>query len=354
MKRILALILTMLLAVTVLAGCSNWDESSSSSESSESSESQSESGVDSDVELDPVDVRTVALIGPTSMGMVSLMDKAQSGEIDENNYTFELISAPDQIAPMIAKAEVDIAAVPANMASVLYNNTDGGVQVLAVNTLGVLYIVENGSTVAEVSDLVGKTIFASGKGATPEYALRYILSENGIDPDSDVTIEWKTDHAECLASVLATENSVAMLPEPFVTTGKSSNENLTVVLDLTEEWDNVEADSENPSSLITGVLVARTDFIKENPLAVEAFLDRYKDSVDYVNSDIEGAAALIGGYEIVPEAVALIAIPNCNIVAITGDEMKEMLSGYLAVLNDGDPASIGGTLPDDAFYYGAE
>ena len=251
----------------------------------------------------------------------------------------------------LAQGTTDIAAVPANLASVLYNNTEGGVQVLAINTLGVLYIVESGDTVHSVEDLRGKTIYASGKGNTPEAALNYVLTQNGIDPSTDVTIEWKSEQAECLSALMAEENAIAMLPQPFVTTAQAQSENLRVALDLTEEWDALQADSETPSTLVTGVVVARTAFAEEHPEVVSAFLDRYQESVDYVNSNVEEAAQLVGQYEIVTAEVAQKALPECNTVFIEGDEMKEKLSGYLSVLFEQNPQSVGGALPDDAFYF---
>ena len=296
-------------------------------------------------------VRVMALKGPTAMGMVQFMDGVDKGEIADYDYDFQIVASVDEVTPNLVQGNVDIAAVPANLASVLYNNTEGGVQVLAINTLGVLYIVESGDTVQSVEDLRGRTIYASGKGATPEYALNYILSENGIDPSADVTIEWKSEHAECLSALLAEEGAVAMLPQPFVTTAQAQSENLRVALDLTEEWDALQADSETPSTLVTGVVVARTAFAEEHPEVVSAFLDRYQESVDYVNSNVEEAAQLVGQYEIVTAEVAQKALPECNIVFIEGDEMKEKLSGYLSVLFEQNPQSVGGALPDDAFYF---
>ena len=257
----------------------------------------------------------------------------------------------DEVTPNLVQGNVDIAAVPANLASVLYNNTEGGVQVLAINTLGVLYIVESGDTVQSVEDLRGRTIYASGKGATPEYALNYILSENGIDPSADVTIEWKSEHAECLSALLAEEGAVAMLPQPFVTTAQTKSDAIRVALDLTEEWDALQAEAGAPSALLTGVVVARKSFVEENPEAVAAFLDHYKASVDYVNANTAEAAQLVGQYDIVTAEVAEKALPACNIVYIDGEEMKEKLSGYLAVLLEQNPQSVGGQLPADDFYY---
>ena len=287
--------------------------------------------------------RVVALKGPTAMGLVKLMKDDETA----GAYDFTIAAAVDEVTPMLVKGEADIACVPANLASVLYNNTEGAVRVIAINTLGVLYIVENGDSVHSVKDLAGRTIYASGKGATPEFALNYILSGNGIDPEQDVTIEWKSEHAECLNALLADESGIAMLPQPFVTTAQMKAEGLRVALDLTAEWDALGADS----SMITGVAVARSAFIDENPDAVGAFLDGYRASVEYVNANTDDAAALVGGYDIVPEPVALKALPACNITFIEGDEMREKLSGYLAVLFDAEPKSVGGKLPEDDFYF---
>ncbi len=296
---------------------------------------------------EPVTVNVAALKGPTAMGMVDFMDKVDSGSLADNNYHFEIVAAVDEVTPKLVQGQVDIAAVPANLASVLYNNTEGKVEVLAVNTLGVIYIVESGDTVSDISDLKGKTIYASGKGATPEYALNFILEQNGIDPEKDLSIEWKSEHAECLSALMAEENAIAMLPQPFVTTAQTKSDKIRVALDLTEEWDKLGVES----SLLTGVVVARKGFVESNPAAVEAFMEHYEASVKFVNENVEDAAALIEKYDIVPAAVAVKAVPDCNIVFIMGEEMKQKLSGYLAVLLEQNPKAVGGKLPGDDFYY---
>ncbi|MBQ8538010.1 MAG: ABC transporter substrate-binding protein, partial [Clostridia bacterium] len=249
--------------------------------------------------------RVMAMKGPTAMGMVKMMDT------DAEKYSFEIAAAIDMVTPKLVKGEVDIAAVPANVASVLYNNTKGKVQVLAVNTLGVLYIVENGDTVKTVEDLKGKTIYASGKGATPEYAINYVLSANGIDPAKDVTLEYKSEHSECLASLLANDGSVAVLPQPFVTTALTKQPNVKVQLDMNAEWAALQEGKDAPSAMLTGVVVARTEFIEKNPEAVAAFMDAYHASVEFTNTHVDEAAAIIGEYDIVPEAVAKKAVPHC-------------------------------------------
>ena len=366
MKKLLSLLCVLSLSAALLAGCSTaGDAGTSETPGSSSTPSEVTEPGSSQETVDSLDVNVMALKGPTAMGMVKMM--ADSEPVEEftdqlkeeyenvvssgNIYHFTITSATDEVSAALAQGTTDIATVPANLASVLYNNTEGGVQVLAINTLGVLYIVESGDTVHSVEDLRGKTIYASGKGNTPEAALNYVLTQNGIDPSADVTIEWKSEQAECLSALMAEENAIAMLPQPFVTTAQAQSENLRVALDLTEEWDALQADSETPSTLVTGVVVARTAFAEEHPEVVSAFLDRYQESVDYVNSNVEEAAQLVGQYEIVTAEVAQKALPECNIVFIEGDEMKEKLSGYLSVLFEQNPQSVGGALPDDAFYF---
>lgn len=299
-------------------------------------------------------VNILALKGPTAMGMVSLMNQADKGEVTDENYNFQIVASPDEVTPAIAQGTADIAAVPANLASVLYQKTDGGVQVLTINTLGVLYLVENGNQIQSISDLKGKTIYASGKGATPEYALNYILKENGLTPGEDVQIEWKSEHTECVAALAEHEDAIALLPQPFVTTAQSKNDSLRVALDLTEEWDNIQKENGGNSSLVTGVTVVRTEFVQEHPEIVEDFMERYQESVTFVNDHAEEAAKMIGNYDIIPEEIAKKALPECNIVYIDGAEMKEKLSGYLEVLKQENPQSVGGALPADEFYYDAE
>ena len=290
-------------------------------------------------------VRVGALKGPTAMGMVQMMaDKADA-------YEFTLAAAPDEIVPLLVKGELDIAAVPANLGSVLYNNTQGAVKALAINTLGVLYIVERGDTVHSVADLKGRTLVTAGKGSTPEYALNYILRGNGIDPEADLTIEFKSEHAECLAAMLQDESVVAMLPQPFATVAQAKAQDMRVALDLTREWDALQAGAEAPSAMITGIAVARAAFVDENPEAVARFMADYAESVKFAQDDVEGAANLIGQFDIFEAGPAQKALPFCNIVFIDGADMKDRLGGYLAALLDQDPAAVGGALPGDDFYY---
>ena len=294
--------------------------------------------------LNPVKVRVAALKGPTAMGMVKLMEDSGEGSVNGNSYEFTVVGAPTEITPMLVKGEVDIAALPANLAAVIYNNTKGKVKVLAVNTLGVLYICENGNSVSSIEDLKGKTIYSSGKGSTPEYALDYILEQNGL---SDLPIEWKSEHAECVAALLNDPDAVALLPQPFATTAIMKNPSIRIALDLNKEWDKVSPES----ALLTGVVVARTDFVEKEGAAVEKFLEEYGKSTAWVNENVAESSLMIGNLGIVTAQVAEKALPYCNIVCITGSEMKERLSGYLEVLYNANAKSVGGVLPGEDFYY---
>lgn len=288
-------------------------------------------------------LRVGALKGPTAMGMIRMIS-----DDGVNGYT--LAGSADELTPALVKGGLDIACVPANLAAVLYNRTEGGIVTLAVNTLGVLYIVENGGeTVQSMADLKDRTVAAAGKGSTPEFGLRYLLEQNGLDPDKDVTLDWKSEHAECVAALAAGTANIALLPQPFVTAAQAKLEKLRVALDLTAEWDALDSGS----AMITGVVVARRDFVESNPEAVNAFLEDYAASVKWVNANPAAAAELIAANGIIESAaIAEKALPHCNIVCLTGREMYEKLSGYLRVLADAALESVGGALPGDDFYYG--
>ncbi len=297
-------------------------------------------------------VRVAAMKGPTGMGISKLMADDEAGTT-VNDYTFTLAGAPAEVSAALIGGNVDIAALPTNLAATVYNKTKGSdkeIAVMALNTLGVLYVLEDGNEINSVSDLKGKTILATGQGSTPEYILRYLLTENGIDPDKDVTIEFKSEHAELAAALSAGNAHLAMLPEPNVTSTLLANTDLRIALDLTAEWDKLAGEE---SQLVQGCIVVNKAFAAANPEAVEAFLEEYAASVKYVTENTADAAALIEKYGIVPKAaIAQKALPNCNICCITGKEMKTALSGFLTVLFEANSASVGGTLPDDGFWYG--
>ena len=342
MKRIIALLLAVSM-VALLAACG---QSASSAAASEISSAVSETGSQPEQQQT---IRVAGLKGPTTMGMVQLMQEQQQQETPA--YQVDMYGAVDEIIPLLSKGELDMAAIPANLAAVLYQKTEGQLQGAAVNTLGVLYVVTKDETVQSVADLAGKTIYSTGKGTTPEYVLNYILSENGIDPQTDVTVEYKSEATEVLATMQAAEQgAIAVLPQPYVTAAQAQVEGLTVALDLTQEWNKVNADSD----LITGVLVVRKEFAEQNPQQVQAFLQDYKNSITWVKENTEQAAQLVADYGIVAKAaLAQKALPACNLTYLDGSDMKQKLSGYLQVLYEQSPEAVGGSMPGDDFYYGA-
>ena len=291
-------------------------------------------------------VRIAGLKGPTTMGLVNLLSMEKDGTASLD-YDLQLYGAADEIVPKLIKGELDMAAIPANLAATLYQKTNGGIQVMAVNTLGVLYVVEKGDSVHSFADLKGRTILSTGKGTTPEYVLRYLLNANGIDPDKDVTIEYYSEATEVTAQMATTEDAIAVLPQPYVTAAQMKDSELRVVLDLTKEWNKV-----CDTQLITGVTVVRTAYAEDHPDVVQAFLKDYEKSVNAANTDIDGTAALCEEVGVVAKAaIAKKALPKCNIVYRNGQEMKKDISAYLQVLYDASPAAVGGKLPDDNFYY---
>ena len=295
-------------------------------------------------------VRIAGLKGPTTMGLVNLLDMERSGKASQH-YDLQLYGAADEIVPKLIKGELDMAAIPANLAATLYQKTNGGIQVMAVNTLGVLYVVEKGDSVHSFADLKGRTILSTGKGTTPEYVLRYLLTKNGLDPDKDVKIEYYSEASEVTAQMAASKkDAIAVLPQPYVTAAQLKDSSLRVVLDLTKEWNKV-----CDTQLITGVTVVRKEYAEEHPDVVAAFLTDYAKSVEAANTDLDGTAALCEEQGVVAKAaIAKKALPNCNIVCLTGDELKTNASAYLQVLFDADPKAVGGAMPGDDFYWTAE
>lgn len=354
-KKLFALAATAVLTLGVLAGCGKTttidNETSSEASVSETTEAvTSEVSTEETTAIDDTVIRVGGLKGPTSMGLAKLLNDAEAGT-SGCNIDFTLAAAADELTPSLIQGELDIIAVPSNLASVLYNKTEGGVSVLAVNTLGVLYLVDTKDSVSSFADLKGKTIYATGQGATPEYSLKYLLEQNGLDPENDVTIEWKSEATEIVSLMTSSDEEViAMLPQPFVTVAQTQVEGLNVVLDLNEEWNALD----NGSSLVTGVLIVRNEFAEEHPELIEAFLEEYQVSTTFANENTEEVSAMIESLDIVKAAVAQKALPQCNITYIDGAEMKEALGGYLQILYDQNPASVGGALPADDFYYGAE
>lgn len=298
----------------------------------------------------PAEVNLYVLSGPTGIGAMNLWAAADAGET-QNTYHITMPGANDEVVAAISNGDADIAAVATNLAATLYNKTSGGVTVLAVNTLGVLSLLGNGQEVATVADLAGKTIYAPGQGANPEYILRYVLTGNGLDPDKDVTIQFVGEGSELLTVWQTDPEAIIMAPQPVATSILMQNENAVTLFNMTDEWDKV---SGGDSTLMMGCVIVRNEFLQENPGAVALFLQEYAASIEKAQSDVEGTAALCEQYGLIPKAaLAKAAIPSCGLTFVTGAEMKSALSGYLQVMFDADLKSVGGAMPGDDFYYGA-
>lgn len=348
MKKLTSVLLALALALS-LAACGG-AASGTTASSAASGEAVSEAASSEEAkELSTTDaLRIAGLKGPTTMGLVNLLSMEEDGAASMD-YDLQLYGAADEIVPLLMKGELDMAAIPANLAATLYQKTEGGIQAVAVNTLGVLYVVEKGGdTVQSMADLKGRTILSTGKGTTPEYVLRYLLTKNGLDPDKDVKIEYYSEASEVTAQMAASKkDAIAVLPQPYVTAAQLKDSSLRVVLDLTKEWNKV-----CDTQLITGVTVVRTEYAKENPDIVANFLRDYEKSIKSAQTDVAGTAALCEETGVVAKkAIAQKALPQCNIVYRVGDEMKADVNAYLKVLYDASPAAVGGKLPDANFYY---
>lgn len=288
-------------------------------------------------------LRVGSLKGPTTMGLVNLMSEVESGA--KNGYSFEMQSQPDVIMSELVSGKLDIALLPANVAAVAYNKTKHGVSAIDINTLGVLYCVTGDENIKSVKDLAGKTVLSTGQGASPEYVLNYLLEKNGV---TDCDVQFKSEATEIAALLKQDPAQIAILPQPFVTVATAQNDQLKVAFSLTDEWKSVSPDSK----LLTGVTVVRNEVLENRAAEVDQFIADHQASTEKAATDVDATAELVAKYGIIAKApVAKKALPNCNIVAIAGDEMKTDLAGYLQVLFDANPKSVGGTMPDDDFYY---
>ena len=339
LKKLLSAALAAALVLS-LAACGKKDQPAQSG-----SQSASQSGTTSqEVDFSGVKIRVAAMNGPTGMGMARLADQVRNDMLPyECDVTFS--GSPDDVRAGLLSGELDIAAVPVNMAAALYNKTGGEILTLAANTLGVLYIVEKGDTVQSMADLAGKKILAAGQGSTPEYVINYLLEKNGLT--DSVQVEYVSEHAEAVTQMAAGGADLILVPEPFVTTALSKVEGARVALDLTQEWAKV-----SDADMVMGCLVVSKTFAQEHPDALDAFMDDYAASADYCTGHTAEAAALIEKFGIMGSAaLAEKAIPNCNIVCVTGQEMADMVTGMLTVLFDANPKSVGGSLPGEEMFY---
>lgn len=331
-KKLLSLVITACTLISIVAGCSTGNNTDKENKTEQFKQYLS------------TDINIGCMKGPTGIGMIKLLSDSDNKKT-VHTYNYTIAGTADEISTKLIKGDLDIAAVPCNLASVLYNKTEGEIVTVAINTLGVLYIVEAGDTVKSVGDLKGKTIYSTGQGTTPEYTLRFLLSSAGLDPDKDVDIQYKSEAPEVLATLTKNPDAVAMLPQPYTTVALNSNESFRIALDVTEEWEKI-----NEGTVVTGVLVARRSFIEKNKNAFSAFLDEYKSSTVFANEHIEETASLLESFDIFKAAIAKKAIPYCNVTYITGDEMNQKALSYLKVIFDENPAAVGGKLEEGMFY----
>lgn len=345
LKKLLSAALAAAMVLS-LAACGQKDQpAQSGSGSQSSSQSASQSGTTSqEVDFSGVTIRAAAMNGPTGMGMARLADQARNGMLPyQCDVTFS--GSPDDVRAGLLSGELDIAAVPVNMAAALYNKTGGEILTVAANTLGVLYIVEKGDSVQSMADLAGKKILAAGQGSTPEYVINYLLEKNGLT--GSVEVEYVSEHAEAVTQLAAGSADLILVPEPFVTTALSKVEGARVALDLTQEWAKV-----SDADMVMGCLVVNKAFAEANPQALSDFMTQYAGSADYCTSHPAETAVFIEEFGIMGSAaLAEKAIPNCNIVCVTGQEMVDMVTGMLTVLFDADPKSVGGSLPGEEMFY---
>lgn len=338
MKKLSSSALALLLMLSMLTACGTKTQT----EQPDSDDGQAQ-GETTETE---VVTRVGSLSGPTSMGIAKMINE------DAEGYTFEVYAAADEIVPVVATGELDIAMIPANLAASLYQRTEGGVQVIGINTLGVLEVIAPlGVEIASFEDLAGQTVYlpASSKGATPEAAVRYLAQQSGI-ADS-LTLDFSNaEPAAVVEALQSNPSAIAILPQPFATVAVTGNEDFEIKFSISNEWSRLAGPD---SALVTGVTIVSTSFAEEHPEAVAAFLADAAQSVEFVNVETEQAATMIEEIGIVKAAIAQQAIPKCNLVCITGSEMKAMLVSYLETLEAFDASLIGGKMPDDAFYYEA-
>lgn len=339
MKKLLSLILALIMVMSISA-CSN-EEPTEPDVPDEPAVSSEPEEIPEEPEFSGADVKIGMLKGPTGMGAAWLMDQSEQG-LCLNRYDFTVAGAADELTGRLIQGDLDIAALPTNAISALYNKTEGEIICLGVNTLGVLYILENGESITSIKDLEGKTILASGKGSTAESVLSHLLSEHEINAE----IYWASEHTEAATLAITEEYDVIMLPEPFVTNVMAKNENLRVALNLSAEWESLTG-----GILTMGGIAVRKAFAEENPEAVAQFTKDYAMSIENINSDPKTAGVLIEKYGIAAAAVAENAIPRCNIVWIyNNEEYRPVLENFLSVLFEANPQSIGGKMPETDFY----
>ncbi|MBO4750446.1 MAG: ABC transporter substrate-binding protein [Lachnospiraceae bacterium] len=366
-KRLMTILLCAVLAFT-LSGCegkgkidasnatiteTHQSESAEAAQTSESTPSDeagasTEASNETPVPEEPITLRIGALKGPTTMGLLFLMEDQKNGKT-KNDYEFQMATGADELLPLMVSGKLDIALLPANVAAILYQKTEGGVAVIDVNTLGVLYLVSSDDSIKSLEDLRGRTVYLTGKGTTPDCVLQYLLKAVGLE-EGDVTLEYKSEASEVAAVLAQKKDAIGFLPQPFVTAACMQNDSLKIVLSAHELWQEVH--NADDRALVTGVTVVRKDILESHPEAIKTFLEEHAASATAINGDpATGAKLAVEAGIVAKEPIASKAIPYCNIACVQGESMKDMLSSYLQVLFDFDKTTIGGKLPEDDFYY---
>ena len=294
-------------------------------------------------------MKIAAISGPTGMCMVSLMEETALGNA-KHDYKFTVVTDPTQIVGKITSKEFDIAAVPTNMASAIYQKTSGGISVLALNTSGNLFIIEKNNTVSKIADLKGKTVYATGQGANPEFILNYVLKKNGLTVGTDVKVQYVADAKALVGVFKQNSDAILLAPQPAAASILGAIKGSKTVIDMTKEFENAAG-----KKMYMGCIVVRNEFLEQNELAVKEFLKEYEASVNVILNDVEKGAALCEKYEIIPQAaVAKRAIPTSGVCFVAGAEMKTALQEYLSICLAEMPKLIGGKLPGEEFYFGAK
>lgn len=338
-KKIALLLTFIILLTTILGGCSPKDQKENIGSNTVDNDTKVEDGGTEKKEENPS--RIFALKGPTAMGLIKLFKDIDNGE---ENYTYTIGNSPEEAIAAIGGGKADILTIPGNMAASIYNKNKN-LKIAGINTLGVLYFASSGDEIHSFDELKGKTILLSGKGATPEFALKVLLKESNLS-EEDVTLEFKSEHTEVVQGLGENPSSIGLLPQPFLTVATTKNDSLHPIFDLNNSWKEYF-----DHDMVTGVVVVTKDFAENHPEKVRDFLEKYKESVYFVNENIDEASELIGSYDIFPAPVAKKAIPYCNIVMIDGEEMEKTCDTYFKALFEVEPKAVGGMVPDGEIYF---
>lgn len=294
---------------------------------------------------EPLQLTVAGLKGPSSIGMLRMIESEPVfGEDVETEY--QIVDEPQLMIARIMSGEADIAAVPINLAAVLYNK-GAPYRLGAVTGDGLLHIVSSREDIGSVEDLKGKRIYCIAQGSTPEFVLRYVLEKSGIDPDTEVELDFSFDHVAIAPQLIAGKVDLAVLPEPFVSIVASKNPAVQPVIDLQQVW--AELSGTGDTYPITATLV-RNSLYREHPEALKAFFAAYRESIDWANANPAEAGGLAGKYMEMPAPIIAKAMPRLNLRYQSPREARSRVEELYQVFHGFAPASVGGTIPGDEFY----